>query len=252
MVDFQIDDLGIARIRFETAQQNALTSADLQQLKENILACSENEAVKVILLLSGGNQSFCAGANFKELISIKTEAESKAFFMGFGGVILAIRACSKIVVGRIQGKAVGGGVGLAAACDYVVATDGSEVRLSELNIGLGPFVIGPMVERKIGLSGFTSLSLNPRVWRSAQWAAEKGLYNDVYTDIANVDAHLEALLHDLAGLSSQAKAEVKRMCWEGTESWPELLEKRAEMSGKLLLSEDCQQQIQSFLAKSKS
>lgn len=251
MVACHIDDRGIARIQFETAQQNALSSSDLAELARWIDFCSEEEKVSVILLSSAGEQSFCAGANFKELISIKTLEESRAFFSGFGKVILAIRDCNKLVVGRVHGKAVGGGVGLAAACDYVLASAMASVRLSELNIGLGPFVIGPMVERKLGLSGFSSLSLNPKIWRTAQWAMEKGLYNDVFESIEQLDKNVEVLVDELSQLSSQAKTAVKKMIWEGTEHWTALMDERARMSGQLLLTQDCQDQIHAFLQKSR-
>lgn len=251
MVDLQVDQHGIARIKFGSAQHNSLAINDLSTLKNTLLDCGKLSEVGVILLSSQGDGTFCAGANFNELISLQSLDESKSFFSGFGQVILAMRDCGKIVVGRVQGKAVGGGVGLAAACDYVIAHSSASVRLSELNIGLGPFVIGPMVTRKIGLSGFSSLSLNPRHWKDAHWALTKGLYNDVYDTQTECDEKIESLVQDLAGLSSEAKESVKKMCWEGTHDWASLMDERAEISGRLLLTAECQAQIQSFLSKSK-
>ncbi|NNF34709.1 MAG: enoyl-CoA hydratase/isomerase family protein, partial [Saprospiraceae bacterium] len=165
---------GIAIIEFFHPAHNSLPGHLLADLRDQIMAEGYKNHINIILLKSGGDRTFCAGASFNELASIKNEAEGKHFFMGFANVINAIRACGKIVVGRIQGKAVGGGVGIAAACDYAIATKYASVKLSELAVGIGPFVIGPAVERKIGLSAFSQMALNATEWQTAQWAKSKG------------------------------------------------------------------------------
>ena len=195
---------------------------------------------------SEGERAFCAGASFDELVAISNLEEGKAFFSGFANVINAMRSCGKIIVGRIQGKAVGGGVGLASACDYVYATEAASIKLSELSIGIGPFVIAPAVERKIQKSGLAELSLNPTEWKNAYWAQEKGLFSKVFDSIAEMDKELDIHISKLASYNPEALAEMKRVLWEGTEHWDTLLLERAAASGKLSLSTETKQTLDKF------
>ena len=236
----------IATIFFETESHNSLTLENLKTLASHIKKASEDNDVKVVLLKSGG-KTFCAGENLNQLMSIDNIEGGKEFFMGFGNLILAIRNCEKIVVGRIHGRAIGGGVGLAAACDYPIASEYATIRLSELNIGLGPLVIGPMVERKLGLSGLSALSLNPKEWKTAYWAQEKGLFNEVFQTQEQADAYLATYLESMANTSLQAMTIVKKMLWENTEHWIDLLHSRAEQSAKLLMTKECKSEIAKFL-----
>jgi len=194
--------------------------------------------VKCILLKSHGEKSFCAGANFEELKSIKTPEQGLKFFYGFGNVINSMRTCSKIVVGRIQGKAVGGGVGLIAACDIAFGTKYSSIRLSELSIGIGPFVIAPAVIRKTGLSAFSELSLKPMIWKDASWAKANGLFSEVFDDIAQMDEYIDNYLKEISAYNIDALSENKKLLWQGTENWPGLMADRAAISGKLALNAD--------------
>ncbi|MGZ3778411.1 MAG: enoyl-CoA hydratase/isomerase family protein, partial [Mucilaginibacter sp.] len=192
---------------------------------------------------------FFAGASFDELIAIKTEAEGLEFFRGFAKVINAMRKSSKLIIGRIQGKAVGGGVGLASATDYAIATIDASVKLSELAVGIGPFVVGPAVERKTGTSGFAQLAIDATMWRSAEWAKQYGLYAEVHSSIAEVDAAVNALAQRLAKSSPEAMAEIKKISWAGTDHWDTLLVERAGISGRLVLSDFTRNAINSFKAK---
>jgi methylglutaconyl-CoA hydratase len=238
---------GIATIAFYHPAQNSLPSALLSRLSAEITGAGKAD-VSVIVLKSGGDRTFCAGASFDELLQIKDKQTGAEFFSGFAQVINACRKSSKIIIARVQGKAVGGGVGLAAAADYCLATEAASVKLSELAIGIGPFVISPAVTRKIGLPAFSQLTIRASDFQTAQWAKEKGLYNEVYPDIAGLDEGLTALTSKLASYHSEALAGLKKILWEGTENWDELLAERAALSGELVLSEFTQTSLRRFLA----
>lgn len=236
-------------IEFYHPQSNSLPRTLLTQLAAAITAAGEDAEVKLILLRSRGEKVFCAGASFDELASITTAAEGLRFFSGFAEVINAIRNCPLLVIGRIQGKCVGGGVGLAAAVDYALATDQAHVKLSELAVGIGPFVVGPAVERKIGLSAFSQLAIDATEWRSAEWAHQKGLFAALFADSTGLDEGINRLVAQLLQSSPAALREIKKICWEGTEHWTQLLQHRASISGRLVLSEESKKAIERFKQK---
>ncbi len=236
----------IATISFYHPASNSLPTVLLQQLTESFRELDSNQAVKIIILKSENNATFCAGASFDELISITNEKEGILFFSGFANVINAMRTCSKLIIGRVQGKAVGGGVGLAAATDYCLATEQAAIKLSEFTIGIGPFVIAPAVERKMGVSGLSELTINATQWHNAYWAKEKGLYANVFDTIEEMDKEVEILSLKLANYNPDALLQMKRVLWEGTEHWNELLIQRASISGKLVLSEFTKDGLQKF------
>jgi methylglutaconyl-CoA hydratase len=239
----------IARITFFHPQSNSMPGVLLNQLANEIQQAGNNDAVKVIVLQSQGEKAFCAGASFDELISIKDFETGKTFFTGFARVINAIRKAPKFVIARVQGKAVGGGVGIACAADYTLAMNTSSVKLSELAVGIGPFVVGPAVQRKIGNSAFVSMSINASEWKSAEWAREKGMYVDLFENISDLDDAVNKLANTLSKSNPEAMSMLKKVFWEGTEHWDELLETRAGMSGKLVLSAFTVNAINSFKAK---
>ncbi len=240
---------GITTIVFFHPQSNSLPGDLLRQLAEEINKAGNDESSKVIVLKSEGDKAFCAGASFDELISIKDLETGKKFFSGFAMVINSIRTVPKFVIARIQGKAVGGGVGIACAADYTLAVDTALVKLSELAVGIGPFVVGPAVERKIGTSAFASLSINAFEWQTAQWAKEKGLYVDVYKTSEEMDDAIAVLADKLSKSSPEAMKMLKKVLWKGTESWDTLLLERAEISGELVLSEFTINAINKFKTK---
>jgi methylglutaconyl-CoA hydratase len=237
---------GVTTIEFYHPAQNSMPSHLLADLASQIKDAGMDPNTILIILKSGGDRTFCAGASFTELAAIGDFDTGKAFFMGFAGVINAIRQCTKIVIGRIQGKAVGGGVGLAAACDYAMATQYASVRLSELVVGIGPFVIGPAVERKIGLSAFSQMAINATEWQTAAWAKQKGLFTEVFDSLEQLDAYIEYFVNDLIKRNPVALSQLKQIFWEGTEHWNILLEKRAEMSGNLILSDFAKDALKSL------
>ncbi len=237
---------GIATIEFFHPQSNSLPGVLLNNFAQEIEKAGKNEEAKVIVIKSAGEKAFCAGASFDELISIADLETGKKFFSGFASVINAMRKAPKFVIVRVQGKTVGGGVGIASAADYTLATDVASVKLSELNVGIGPFVVGPAVERKIGTSGFVTLSINASEWMSAQWATEKGLYAAIYPTIEELDKAVHELATKLSQSNPEAMRLLKKAFWEGTENWDILLAERAEMSGKLLLSEFTKSFIEKF------
>lgn len=240
---------GIATITFFHPQSNSLPGALLRELADTITKAGNDSAAKVIVLQSEGSGAFCAGASFDELIAINDFETGKKFFSGFALVINAIRKAPKFVIARVQGKAVGGGVGVASAADYTFAVDTASIKLSELAVGIGPFVVGPAVERKMGTSAFTSLAINATEWQSAQWAKEKGLYVDIYKTTEEMDAAIKALTDKLSKSNPEAMSMLKAIFWKGCENWDTLLIERAEMSGKLVLSDFTKNAINKFKAK---
>ncbi|MEY2963665.1 MAG: hypothetical protein RL754_926 [Bacteroidota bacterium] len=243
------DERGLATVEFHHPLSNSLPGRVLRKLAQTFEELGNDHTVKVILLKSAGERAFCAGASFDELIAIEDLETGKVFFSGFAGVINAMRKCPKFIIGRVQGKAVGGGVGLASSVDYCYATKHAAVKLSELAVGIGPFVVGPAVERKLGLAGMTDLAINATEWRSAQWAHERGLYNDIFDTAEEMDAAVEALVGRLLASSSEAMKGLKKVFWEGTEHWDELLAERAAISGELILSEEAKAAINKFKSK---
>lgn len=240
---------GVTTIEFFHPQSNSLPGKILEELSQAIHGAGNDKYTKVIILKSAGEKAFCAGASFDELIAIKTKEEGLEFFNGFAKVINAMRICPKFIIGRIHGKCVGGGVGLAAAVDYAIAKEGAEVKLSELAVGIGPFVVGPAVERKIGASAFSQLSMDASLWRNADWARGKGLYAELHPDINGMDESLRRLADTLASSSPEAMAEMKKIFWQGTEHWDKLLMERAAISGRLVLSDFTRDAIAKFKTK---
>jgi len=230
-------DHNIATVTFSHPKSNSFPSELLQKLVDTFNRLSSDDNVKIIVLQSEGTKAFCAGASFEELLAVNDESSGKAFFSGFANLINSMRKCSKLIIGRIHGKAVGGGVGIAAACDYCLATEASDIKLSELSIGIGPFVIAPALERKMGISALGDLSLNAKSWKTAYWAEKKGLFNTVYENTRDLDNGIDILTHQLSQYNPDALLEMKKIFWEGTEHWEKLLIKRAEISGKLVLSD---------------
>ena len=228
-------EAGVATVRFGHPKGNSLPGALLQNLADTITRAGRDDQARVIVLRSEGNGPFCAGASFDELKAIRTEAEGTDFFSGFGRVILALIRAPKFVVSRVQGKTAGGGVGLIAASDYALAARGADLKLSELGLGLGPFVVGPVIEKKIGLAAFSALAVEAG-WRSAEWAEQHGLYAEVLEDLAALDERVRTVSDRLAGYSPDAMRRLKDAFWEGTDGWPDLLARRAEISGKLVLT----------------
>ena len=240
---------GVAEIEFYHPSHNALPGHLLADLAGQISEAGRNDQAMVILLKSAGKRTFCAGASFDELIAIEDRLNGKKFFMGFAGVINAIRTCGKLVIGRVQGKAVGGGVGVLSATDYCFATQYASIRLSELAVGIGPFVIGPAVERKVGLAAFSHMALSPNQWQSAQYAQEKGLYARVLDSTEELDEHIQSVLKELTSYNPKALNQLKKVFWAGTENWGQLLEDRATVSGELVLSEFSKKTIAAFKNK---
>jgi len=248
-VKSEINENGIATIEFGHPLSNSLPGKILNLLAKTITDIGAQDAVKVIVLKSEGDRTFCAGASFDELISIKDLETGKAFFSGFASVINACRKSPKLIIGRVQGKAVGGGVGLASAVDYCLATKHASVKLSELAVGIGPFVVGPAVERKIGMSAMSQLTINATEFQTAEWAREKGLYAEVYPTIEEMDEAIDVLANKLAKSNPESMSMLKKIFWEGTETWDNLLKVRAAMSGQLVLSDFTVNAINAFKTK---
>ncbi len=238
---------GIATIEFYHPSHNSLPGKLLAKLAKAITDEGQNEESIVIVLKSAGDRTFCAGASFDELVAIQNLVEGKAFFMGFANVINAMRKCPKIIIGRVHGKAVGGGVGLSASVDYCMATKYASVKLSELAVGIGPFVVGPACERKLGLSAFSQMAINATEWQTAAWAKDKGLFHEVFDTTEQLDDYVEHFAGKLVSMSVEAQQKLKRVIWEGTEHWDRLLEDRAAVSGELVLSEASKSAIGKFL-----
>ena len=240
---------GIGTIEFYHPQSNSLPGNILAKLATTITDAGNDKKIKVIILKSAGERAFCAGASFDDLIAIDNPEQGKKFFLGFANVINAARKCPKFILGRVQGKAVGGGVGMAAATDYCFATKYSSSKLSELAIGIGPFVVGPAVERKIGTSAFSAMTINATKWFDANWSREKGLYTDVFDSVEELDDEIDKLASTLSKSNPEAMEKLKKIMWNGTEDWDRLLDKRAESSGILVISDFTSKAIAKFKSK---
>lgn len=240
---------GIGTIEFFTDQSNSLPGDILKKLADTITEAGNNAEIKVIILKSGGDRTFCAGASFDELLSIETAEGGLSFFMGFANVINTMRKAPKFIIGRLQGKAVGGGIGLASSVDYCFATKHSAIKLSELALGIGPFVVGPAIERKIGLSAMSQMGMNPDEFYDPKWAHQKGLFGKLYDDVNSLDKAVNELAKKLAGYNPEAMAEMKKIFWKGTEHWDDLLAERAQISGNLVTSDFTKNFIQKFKNK---
>ena len=236
-------------IEFYYPPVNSLPGSILKLLEEAINKESKNPDTHLILLRSGGERAFCAGASFDELSAIQSLEEGKKFFSGFANVINAMRKSSKIIVGRVHGKTVGGGVGLACAMDYCFAVEKASIRLSELAVGIGPFVVGPAVERKVGLAKMAQITLTPDIWKSANWAEESGMFTEVFASVSEMDQRINEFISTLLSYNPQALEQLKKTLWEGFDHWDELLIRRAEISGKLVLSEFTRNAISTFKTK---
>lgn len=240
---------GIATIEFFHPAQNSLPGRLLAELASAFDRAGADKDVKIVILRSAGDRTFCAGASFDELSSIRDFETGKRFFLGFANVINAMRRCPKLIIGRLHGKAVGGGVGLAAATDYCMATQWATIKLSELAVGIGPFVVGPACERKLGLSAFSQMAINATEWQTAYWGKEKGLFNEVFETTEQMDDYLGRFTKILINSSPEAMQELKRVFWQGTEHWDTLLDERAAISGRLVLSDFTRAAIEAFKAK---
>lgn len=236
----------IAKVTFSHPASNSFPSSLLQKLTDELEALNKNENVTIIVLQSEGTGAFCAGASFDELVAISNYEDGSKFFSGFANVINAMRKCSKLIIGRIHGKAVGGGVGLAAACDYTFATQKSDIKLSEIAIGIGPFVIEPAVSRKIGKTALAEMTLTPTLWKSAIWAKEKGLFTEIFDTTEDLDKRLENYSNELSQYNKEALADMKKVLWEGTDNWDSLLYERAAISGRLVLSDFTKKALEKF------
>ncbi|RAJ13953.1 enoyl-CoA hydratase/isomerase family protein [Arenibacter echinorum] len=240
---------GVATVEFGHPASNSFVSELLERLTKTLGELSNKEEVSVILLKSEGDRAFCAGASFDELLEVDNLSKGKIFFSGFAHLINAMRTCKKLIVGRVQGKAVGGGVGIIAACDYVFAVEAASIRLSELTIGIAPLVIAPVVQRKIGVAALSELSLSPNEWKNAYWAQEKGLFSKVFDKHDEMDKELEIFTEKLAKYNPEAMEEWKKVLWEGTGHWDTLLTNRAEITGRLAISEETKQALEKFKNK---
>ena len=237
---------GIATIEFFHPEQNSLPGNILAQLATTITNAGTNDQVKVIVLKSGGERTFCAGASFQELVAINNAETGKVFFSGFANVINAMRKCPKFIIGRIQGKTVGGGVGIAASTDYCMATKFAAIKLSELNVGIGPFVVSPAIERKMGLSAMSQIAIDANTFYEASWAKDKGLYANVYESIEQLDQAVQNFAAHLLTYNPEAMLEMKKVFWRGTEDWDNLLSERAAISGRLVLSDFTKETLKKF------
>ena len=236
----------VATIEFSHHASNSFPSTLLQELTDEINTLNKNDSASIIILKSSGTGAFCAGASFDELLSINNYEDGSRFFSGFANVINAMRKCPKLIIGRIHGTAVGGGVGLAAACDYFFVTTKSEIKLSEIAIGIGPFVIEPAVSRKIGKMAMAEMTLNPTVWKTSKWAFEKGLFSEVFETIEELDNRLNQYVTEISSYKKEALNEMKKVLWEGTNHWDSLLYERAAISGRLVLSDFTKNALEKF------
>lgn len=239
----------IATIEFGHPNANSFPLELLERLAKEFDLLSDNESVSLIILKSEGDKAFCAGASFDELLAIENEAEGVRFFQGFANLFLAIRRCKKLIVGRVQGKTVGGGVGLVAALDYVFAVEAASIKLSELSLGIGPFVIAPVILRKAGQATLNELFMAPDQWKNAYWAQQKGLFARVFENAKEMDEAISHFAERLLQSNPEALSHMKRITWQHTEHWEQELLDNAVISGKLVLSQQTKSMLEKFKNK---
>ncbi len=237
---------GIATVEFFHPAHNSLPADVLSNLVKAITQAGGDDSIRVVILKSGGDRSFCAGASFNELMKVDNAEAGLAFFSGFANVINAMRLCPKFIIGRIQGKVVGGGVGLAAATDYCMATTHAAIKLSELTVGIGPFVVGPAVERKLGHSAMSQIAIDAGSFYDAEWVKQNGLYSQLFDTTELLAEAVLSFAEQLSVYNPEAMAEMKKIFWQGTEHWNELLAERAAISGRLVLSEFTRETLKRF------
>lgn len=235
----------IYSIEWYHPQGNSLTSSMLAAMLHEVSYAAHNHDIQVILLRAAGT-AFCGGASLSEMLNIKTEKQGIAFFSGVANLLLAMRRCPKFIVARVHGKCVGGGLGIAAAADYAIAVEEAEIKLSELSIGIGPFVVGPAIERKTGLSSFSQLAIDAGNWRNADWARRKGIYAELHPNTGSMEESIARLTNSLSHYSPEAMAEVKKMIWNNTQHWEQLLTERAAISGRLIMSAGAKKFLDKF------
>ncbi|MDE1192955.1 MAG: enoyl-CoA hydratase/isomerase family protein [Arachidicoccus sp.] len=239
----------VAIIEFYHPKGNSLPARLLEKLSQEIDHASHDEHVNVVLLRSAEHDVFCSGVSFNELAEITNEHDATHFFMGFANVINSMRKCYKLIVARVHGKCVGGGVGLAAAADYAIAVEGAEVKLSELTMGIGPYVIAPALIRKMGLSAFSQIAIDSHLWRNGDWARRKGIFAELHPTKESMDESVERLTHSLAKNSLEANYELKKLLWQGTENWDELLAQKAAITGRLLMHKQAREFLSEYNKK---
>ena len=242
---------GIATISFFHPEQNSLPTIVLRSLIKTINLLSNDSGILVIILKSDGRGTFCAGANFTEMLEINDSISGYKYFNGFADLINTMRLCPKLIIVRVQGKSVGGGVGLLAAGDYCMATKDAAIKLSDFNIGIGPFVIEPAIERKIGRSNMAQLTIDATSFYSPAWALDKSLYNAVYDDIKSLDIAVQDFAVKISNFNPIAVTKMKEIFWKGTEDWGLLLSERAYLSGKFVLSPYTKKALKLFKQKKK-
>ncbi|GAA4236333.1 enoyl-CoA hydratase/isomerase family protein [Postechiella marina] len=236
----------VGYIEFFHPNRNSMPSEVLKKIEKTIIDAGTNKAIKVIVLKSGGDRTFCAGASFNEVISIENEEAGLQFFSGFANVINAMRKCPKLIIGRVQGKTVGGGVGIVAATDYCLATKYASIKLSELSIGIGPFVIEPAVSRRIGKTAMSQMTIDAETFFSSEFAKDKGLYAEVFETQEELDEAVKILAEKLTTYNPEALTEMKKVFWENTAHWDALLIERAKISGELVLSKFTKKTLKRF------
>ena len=227
---------GVATITFFHPKGNSLPGRLLAELAAAVTDAGRNADARVIVLRSDGYGPFCAGASFAELQAISDAESGKKFFMGFVNLIIAMIRAPKFIVTRVHGKVVGGGVGIVSASDFAIAANSASLRLSELAVGLGPFIVGLPIQKKIGLGPFSAMAVDAD-WRDAEWGHRHGLYAELHDDVASLDAALDSRVKTLASSNPEAMAQLKKVFWEGTDGWSAELDARAGMSGTLVLSD---------------
>lgn len=239
---------GVGTVEFAHPKGNSLPAQLLNLLAREITAVGENPDARVIVLRSAGTGAFCAGASFDEFTALADAAAGKEFFLGFSRVIMAMVRAPKFVLTRVHGKAAGGAIGVIAASDYSIAVRDAAVKLSELQVGIGPFVVGVAIERKLGLAPFQALGVHAD-WHDAAWCERHGLYSMVCDDVAALDAAVAAHAKRLAASNPEAMREMKRIYWEGSERWEAAMDERAAMSGRMVLSDFTRKALEKFRAR---
>lgn len=230
---------------------NAFNEIMIQELIDVFKNISEDKDVRVVVL-AGNGKSFCAGADLnwmKKVVDFSYEENLKES-LELAELFYLIYSLPKPTIARVNGAAIGGGAGLVAVCDLVIASEKAKFSLSEVKLGLVPACISPYEVRRIGEKNCRELFLTgERI--NAQKALEFGLANQVVPH-DELDKAVDELVKQLSNSGPNALAMCKTLLQNvPLMSFEEVKKYTAEMIASLRMSDEGQEGMNAFLQKRK-
>lgn len=175
-----IDERGVAFVILNRPHVHNAMSAELIQEMQHICATIESDNRVRVVVLSGAGETFCAGGDLKWMESniTKTRAQRVEETGELANMLAALNGLSKPLIGRIQGPAYGGGVGMISVCDISIGVDTAAFGLTEVKLGLTPATISPYVVKRIGVTHARRNFFNSRIFKADE-AKNINLLTDV-------------------------------------------------------------------------